>query len=87
MPSGAVFKLAVEHFPQFDETGKAVGFYMVSDDITEPGDVAAHPDTQAINANQKLFVDCFAEHVTGREDAGVEIVSAIEQTNSACSPS
>lgn len=79
MPNGAVFKLAVEHFPQFDETGKAVGFYMVSDDITGPGDVAAHPDAQGGATNQQLFVDSFSEHVTGREDAGVEIVSAIEQ--------
>ncbi len=79
MHSGAIFKLAVEHIPQLDESGKAAGFYMVSDDITEPDDVAPHPDAHAGNANQELFVDSFSEHVTGREDAGVEIVSAIEQ--------
>ncbi|HEY5993847.1 MAG TPA: EAL domain-containing protein [Gallionellaceae bacterium] len=79
MPNGAVFKLAVEHFPHFDDAGKAVGFYMVSDDITEPGDVAAHPSAHNGAASQEMFVESFSEHVTGREDARVEIVSAIEQ--------
>ncbi len=79
MPNGAVFKLAVEHFPQFDEAGKAVGFYMVSDDITEPEDVAVRQDDRAGSASQELYVDSFSERVTGREDAGVEIVAAIEQ--------
>jgi len=79
MPSGAVFKLAVEHLPQLDDGGQAVGFYMVSDDITAPDDVMAHPDAHPGTASQALFVDSFSEHLTGREDAGAEIVSAIEQ--------
>ncbi len=79
MPNGAVFKLAVEHFPQLDKAGKAIGFYMVSEDITEPGDVVGHPSAHIEKANQDLFVESFSEHVTGREDARVEIVSAIEQ--------
>ena len=79
MSNGAVFKLAVEHLPQFNEGGKAVGFYMVSDDITAPGDVMAHPDAHSGNVSQELFVDKFSAHVTGREDAVGQIVSAIEQ--------
>jgi PAS domain S-box-containing protein len=79
MQGGAVFKLAVEHLPQIDGNGKTIGFYMISDDITGPGDVLAHPEAHAGIASQELFVDTFSEHLTGREDAVGEIVSAIEQ--------
>jgi PAS domain S-box-containing protein len=39
MPDGAVYKLSVEHIPQFAEDGKVTGFYMLINDITSPGDV------------------------------------------------
>jgi PAS domain S-box-containing protein len=39
MPDGAVYKLSVEHLPQFAEDGKITGFYMLINDITSPGDV------------------------------------------------
>jgi len=39
MPNGAVYKLFVEHLPQFGEDGKVTGFYMLMKDITSPEDV------------------------------------------------
>ena len=39
MPDGAVYRLSVEHLPQFGEDGKVTGFYMLMKDITSPGDV------------------------------------------------
>ncbi len=39
MPDGAVYRLSVEHLPQFGEDGKVTGFYMLIKDITGPGDV------------------------------------------------
>jgi PAS domain S-box-containing protein len=39
MPDGAVYRLSVEHVPQFGEDGKVTGFHMLINDITSPGDV------------------------------------------------
>lgn len=39
MPDGAVYRLLVEHLPQFGEDGKVTGFHMLINDITSPGDV------------------------------------------------
>lgn len=39
MPDGSIYKLHVEHIPQFAEDGKVTGFYMLMNDITAPGDV------------------------------------------------
>jgi len=39
MPDGAVYRLSVEHLPQFGEDGKVTGFFMLIKDITGPGDV------------------------------------------------
>jgi PAS domain S-box-containing protein len=39
MPDGALYKLSVEHLPQFGDDGKVTGFYMLINDITSPGDV------------------------------------------------
>lgn len=39
MPDGAIYRLFVEHIPQFGEDGKVTGFYMLMNDITSPGDV------------------------------------------------
>lgn len=39
MTNGAVYRLSVEHIPQFDEAGKVTGFYMLADDITGRGDL------------------------------------------------
>lgn len=39
MPDGAIFRLFVEHIPQFGVNGKVTGFYMLMNDITSPVDV------------------------------------------------
>lgn len=44
MPDGAIYRLSVEHIPQFGEDGKVTGFFMLIMDITGPGDV--HIPTQ-----------------------------------------
>jgi PAS domain S-box-containing protein len=40
MQDGAVYRLSVEHIPQFGEDGKVSGFHMMINDITAPGDVS-----------------------------------------------
>lgn len=49
MPDGALYKLHVEHLPQFAEDGKVTGFFMLINDITAPSDVqqAAVAEPQA----------------------------------------
>ncbi len=79
MPNGAVYKLAVEHLPVSGEGGKTAGFYMLTEDITEPSDVMAAAPVQEGKANQDLFVHAFSEQVIGQKDAGAEIVAAIEK--------
>lgn len=39
MADGALYRLHVEHLPQFAEDGKVTGFFMLIDDITSPEDV------------------------------------------------
>jgi len=39
MPDGAVYRLQVEHIPQFGDDGKVTGFFMLVNDITSPGDL------------------------------------------------
>ena len=43
MPDGSVYRLSVDHLPQFTEDGKVSGFYMLMNDITSPGDVVSGP--------------------------------------------
>lgn len=76
MPDGAVYRLAVEHVPQFGEDGKVVGFYLLINDITEPDDVR-RADNHESSADQNLFVDAYSEQVAGQHDSGM-IRSAIE---------
>ncbi len=44
MADGAIYRLLVEHIPQFAENGKVTGFFMLINDITSFGDV--HMSTQ-----------------------------------------
>jgi PAS domain S-box-containing protein len=76
MPDGALYKLSVEHLPQFGEDGKVTGFYMLINDITEPGDVRV-PAQHESSVDQDLFVDSYSEQITGQHDAGL-IRMAIE---------
>lgn len=79
MPDGSLYKLAVEHHPQFGEGGKATGFFMLANDITEPGDIAAHAHAQEAADNQSLFVDSFSENISDRGDPATQIKEAIEK--------
>jgi PAS domain S-box-containing protein len=69
MPDGAVYRLSVEHLPQFGEDGKVTGFYMLINDITELGDVRVPAQSEA-SADQDMFVDSYSEQVTAQRDAG-----------------
>ncbi len=85
MTSGAVYKLEVEHLPQFDDAGKVTGFYLLATDVTQPDDVSAsasanRPAPQYLNDNN-MFVDSMSRQITGREDAGREIFAAIEHSD------
>jgi EAL domain-containing protein (putative c-di-GMP-specific phosphodiesterase class I) len=85
MPDGAIYKLLVEHQPQFSDKGKVTGFFMLISDITSPGDVhmpaaskpAVQPMPESI-ANQNTFVDSFSEEIMGQTDA-THIKAAIEK--------
>lgn len=76
MPDGAVYRLGVEHLPQFGEDGKVTGFYMLMNDITIPDDVRAAVPADA-SPDQDMFVDSYSEQITGNRDAGM-IKAAIE---------
>ena len=39
MSDDSVYRLSVDHLPQFTEDGKVSGFYMLMNDITAPGDL------------------------------------------------
>lgn len=92
MPGGVVYRLSVDHLPQLGENGKISGFYMLMQDITAPVDVQVSARTASAQAgdgddaasaegdtaDQDLFVDSFAEQITGQKDAGRQIVTAIE---------
>lgn len=77
MQDGALYRLTVEHIPQYLENGKVTGFYMLINDITEPNDVRiAKPSGSS--PDQKMFVDSYAEQIAGEHDAGM-IKMAIEK--------
>ena len=91
MPDGAVYRLHVEHIPQFGEDGKVTGFFMLMNDITSPGDLhkqdlEARPGGNAeIPApghegmtNQDTFVTTFSEQIFGQTDVN-NIKAAIEK--------
>ncbi len=48
MADGSLYRLHVEHVPQFGEDGKVTGFFLLMNDITSPGDL--HKPTVDINA-------------------------------------
>lgn len=90
MPDGAVYRLSVEHLPQFGEDGKVTGFYMLVKDITSPGDVrmpapaspgdagsaaAAPAFVQEGKAGQDMLVDSSAD----QRDVSSRIMAAIEK--------
>ncbi len=77
MPNGAVYKLSVDHLPQFGEDGKFTGFYMLINDITGPGDVRVPAVPESSTINQDMFVDSYSDQITAQHDANL-IRKAIE---------
>ncbi|MEQ1629197.1 MAG: EAL domain-containing protein, partial [Gallionella sp.] len=85
---GALYRLAVEHIPQFSDDGKVSGFFMVMNDITSLADVQSDKPTsgtttlsstrEATTSSQALFVDTFSEQLNGDKDAKL-IMGAIER--------
>ncbi len=82
MPDGAVYRLQVEHIPQFGEDGKVSGFYMLINDITSPSDlhkpeshgkvpennVASESTLPNGMSNQDTYVASFSEQFSGQAD-------------------
>lgn len=92
MPNGAIYRLSVEHVPQFDEAGKVTGFYILADDITGRGDLPVPAREEAVagageaadvygneSPDQDMFIDAFSEQITGQKDAGKRIIAAIQR--------
>ena len=77
MADGAVYSLSIEHLPQFGEDGKVTGFYMLINDITEPGDVRV-PARPESSADQNMLADSHPEQITAQQDAD-RIRMAIEK--------
>lgn len=86
MANGALYHLSITHVPQYNETGKVIGFYFLADDITAPVDLGPGTTTsegqsitsEAQAGEQEFFLDAFSEHFTGQKEAGKRIIAAIE---------
>ena len=91
MQDGAVYRLSIEHIPQYGDDGKVAGFHMLISDITSPGDVHAMGQPEARGpagagrsaghdgkASQDMYVDSVAEQITGQKDVN-RIKDAIEK--------
>ncbi len=77
MSDGAIYRLSIEHLPQFDEEKKVTGFYMLINDITKPSDIH-FPTDPGSSSDQDLFVDSYSAQVNGQQDAAL-IRRAIER--------
>jgi PAS domain S-box-containing protein len=94
MTDGTVYKLHVEHVPQFGEDGRVTGFFMLMDDVTSPGDLSKpgmdsraafasdEADMHALvheeMSSQDTYVESFSEQISGQKDAN-NIRAAIEK--------
>ena len=94
MTDGTVYKLHVEHAPQFGEDGKVTGFFMLMNDITSPGDLSKpgvdSGTSLASNkaglsalvreeiSSQDTYVESFSEQISGQKNAN-HIRAAIEK--------
>lgn len=76
---GSVYKLAVEHLPQFGAGGKTTGFYLLGNDITAPADVAPHEPAPGNHSSQDLYVESLSAQLVGQMDSTAQIVAAIEK--------
>ena len=81
MSDGAIYRLSVEHVPQFDAAGKVTGFYLLATDITRHDDVSAGQPGSASKTGEhypeqgKMIPD--AAHFGGGKDEGKLFITAI----------
>ena len=78
MPDGSVYRLSVEHLPQFGEDGKVTGFYMLIKDITGPGDVRmpAQPESTGLGrASNDAVVSSSVQDGTDNQNMFVQSFS------------
>ena len=82
MQDGAVYKLSVEHIPQFGEDGKVRGFHMLMNDITSPGDVHApeQPESKG-SAHAAGGADSHATAHDGKASQDMYVDSFSEQVS------
>jgi PAS domain S-box-containing protein len=95
MLNGPVYRLSVEHVPQFDSTGKVTGFYFLADDITARSDLHSTEKAligndssmvanaiapgQNVSADQEMYINSLSEQITGQKDAGKRIMAAVQK--------
>ena len=93
MPNGAIYRMSVEHVPQFAEDGKVTGFYILAADVTEHADILRSTEpkppapgrsshgiaTPVGTADQEMFINSFSEQITGQKDEVSRIMAAIEK--------
>ncbi|MDX8380166.1 MAG: EAL domain-containing protein [Gallionella sp.] len=93
MSKGSIYRLSVEHIPQFDSAGHVTGFYLLAEDMTRRDDLKSlEVDESAVSASrlvaihsnkrehsdQTLYLDTFSEQVGGRPDAAKQFILAIQ---------
>ena len=52
LTNGSIYHLSVQHLPQFDKDGKVIGFFMLMNDITSPGDIQITHLLESQGSNQ-----------------------------------
>ncbi|MDO8414283.1 MAG: EAL domain-containing protein, partial [Gallionellaceae bacterium] len=68
----------MEHVPQFSDSGKVIGFYLLAASSVEPehpADVISHSGL----SEQDMYINSFAEQMSGQQDAVHRIMAAIEK--------
>lgn len=83
--NGIVYRLAVEHVPQFDQNGKVSGFYLLAEDVTRRHDLS-HAEESALSAGvlsaESAHVEDDASPYSGqihlRNDAAQRFITAMQ---------
>ena len=77
MTDGAIYRLLVEHVPQFGEDGKVTGFFMLMNDITSPGDLRKPgvESSTAISPGDKAELSALLQGEQSSQDTYVESFS------------
>ncbi|MDD4928377.1 MAG: EAL domain-containing protein [Gallionella sp.] len=92
MSGRAVYRLLVDHAPQFDAVGNVTGFFFLAEDITKRGDLSpsatnqgrvtekpANVSVREEYSNQDMFIDDFSGQIDGRHDEGKFFIAAIQR--------